>query len=105
MDIRAIYKKIKNFEATIAPPYVVTVSLETADGGQPDVMTEVSRAIAAQLIVEGRARQANDDESKKFYADMASAIEAYHKAETAHRLHVLVVDPPAEDNKPKSGKS
>src|SRR4051794_21196324 len=62
MDIRMYFQKIRETERNIQDPYVVVVSLETPEGGKPGRTTEVSRASAAQLIVEGKVRLADDAE-------------------------------------------
>lgn len=42
-------------EATIEEPYVTVVSRKTADGGRRGVKAVVSRAVAAKLVVDGKA--------------------------------------------------
>ncbi len=56
MDLRMFYQKLRKIEQEITDPHVVVVSEETSDGGKAGQKAEVSRAIAARLIVEGRAR-------------------------------------------------
>lgn len=56
MDLRVFYQKMRKLELEIGEAHVVVVSLETPDGGKPDIWTEVSRENAARMIVEGRAR-------------------------------------------------
>lgn len=63
MDLRVFFQKVKEAEQTIAVDPAVVISLETSDGGRAGTRTEVSRALAAKLIVEGRARLASDEET------------------------------------------
>jgi hypothetical protein len=62
MDLRVYFQKLRSFEASIPTPYVVVVSQETPDGGRAGVKTEVRREMAAQLVIEGRARLASEEE-------------------------------------------
>ena len=59
MEIRKYYQKVRQAEACIAEADVVVISLETGDGGLAGTATEVARANAARLIVDGRARLAD----------------------------------------------
>jgi hypothetical protein len=79
MDIRLYFHKIQQAEASIETPYVVVISLETPDGGRPGVKTEVSRSIAAQLIVEGKVRLANEAETGEYHAEITAAHERAEK--------------------------
>jgi hypothetical protein len=66
MDLRVFYQKIRSIEKEIVPMFVVVVSLDTPEGGKAGALTEVRRDVAAKLIVEGRARLANTEESDEF---------------------------------------
>ena len=68
MDVRAYYQKIRKVEAELAERFVVVVSRETPDGGKPGVLTEVSRGLAAKLIVEDQAALASPEEAAEFRA-------------------------------------
>ena len=52
MDIRAYFQKVRETERNLSDAHVVIASLETPEGGKAGRFTEVSRASAAQLIVE-----------------------------------------------------
>jgi hypothetical protein len=67
MDVRIYFQKIRQIEAGIVSPHVVVMSLDTSDGGKAGSMTEVSRAMAAQLVVENKARLASEEETNEFY--------------------------------------
>ena len=66
MDLRNFYQRLREVEASIASEHVVMVSEATADGGKAGVLTEVSRANAAKLIIELRARLATDEEDESY---------------------------------------
>jgi hypothetical protein len=59
MDLRNFYQTIARIEAEIAEEFTVVVS---SDG----VKTEVPRALAARLAVEGAAEIASEDEAREF---------------------------------------
>jgi hypothetical protein len=86
MDVRVYYQKLRKIEATIPEPYVVVVSRETPDGGKPGVKTDVSRSLAARLIVEDQATLASPEETAQFRAETdwrreAQGLEALKTAE------------------------
>ena len=91
MDLKVYYRKIREAEASIAEPDVVMVSFETPDGGRAGKMTEVSRAAAAKLIVEGRARLATEEERARFVAETQAAREEAKRRESASRIRVAVI--------------
>ena len=91
MDVRAYYKKVREAEETLTGEHIVMVSLETAEGGKEGVRTEVSRATAAKLIAEGRARVAANEEAAEFREQMQAAREKYEQDETARRVQVTVI--------------
>lgn len=91
MDIRIYFQKIKETEAALSTEFVVVASLETGDGGRAGVFTEVTRHMAAKLIVEGRARIAEHGEAKQFKEDAQRARLEAEQAEAASRLQFTVI--------------
>lgn len=91
MDLRAYYRKVRDAEATLSGEHVVVVSLETPEGGKPGVKTEVSRAIAAQLIAEGRACAATEEQTRAFHQANREALEAHEQDQAAKRIQVMVI--------------
>lgn len=55
MDLRAFYQRIRQLESEIREPFVRVVSKSTPDGGKAGIKTDVSRRVAARLVVEGKA--------------------------------------------------
>ncbi len=79
---------------------MVLVSLKTSEGGKAGVRTETSRAIAARLIAEGRARVASDEEANEFHEAHRESKERIDNEEAARRLQVMVI-PASDFKKPK----
>lgn len=68
MDLREYYKTIRKVEESISEPFPIIVSLETENGGKAGVMTEVTRSLAAKMVVDRRARLATQEEAEQFRA-------------------------------------
>jgi hypothetical protein len=100
MDLTSYYQKIRTTEANIADPYPVIVSLETSEGGKAGVLTEVTRDIAAKMIVEGEASLATSAAATAFRASVAVAKQAADQAAAAARVQFSVLTT-AELNKLK----
>ncbi len=73
MDLKIYYQKIRDERDKIEEKYPVVVSLETQDGGKAGVPTEVPQALAARMIVDGRARRASEEEAQAFRQATADA--------------------------------
>jgi uncharacterized protein (DUF924 family) len=101
MDTNVYYQKVRAVEANIGEAFPVVVSVETSDGGQAGTHTEVSRRLAAKLIVDGMARMASKDEAKTFRERQADAKRAADQAAAAGKVHVTVLTT-AELNKLKA---
>jgi len=91
MDLRAFYQKLRKIEQEITDSHVVVVSHETPDGGRPGQLAEVSRSIAARLILEGRARLATMEESAGFRAAAQKAVHEAQQREMASKVQVNVI--------------
>jgi uncharacterized Fe-S cluster-containing radical SAM superfamily enzyme len=91
MDLRAFYQKLRKIEREIADVHVVVVSHETPDGGRPGQLAEVSRSIAARLILEGRARLATIEETAEFRAAAQKALQEAQQRQMADKVQVSVI--------------
>ena len=91
MDLRLYYQKIRETESKIADPFPVMVSVETPDGGRAGTCTEVSRAIAAKLIVDGTAQVAPADRAQKFREQQAEAKRLAEETAEAAKVQVTVL--------------
>jgi hypothetical protein len=89
MELRSYFQKIKQVESTIAELFTLVVSLETGDGGKAGTFTEVSRSLAAKLIVNGLARLADATEKQAYYGQtptetpVMTSMQPVAKANTA----------------------
>jgi hypothetical protein len=92
MDIRQYFRKLREAEAALTQDFPVVISLETADGGKAGIASEVSRSNAAQLIVEGRAVLATEEQVAEYRARQTASREAIAAAELARRVQVAIVD-------------
>jgi len=99
MEMRAYYAKIRQVEDTIAEPWVVVISNETDDGGVRGHATEVSRAAAARLIVDGKARLAEPVETDKYRSDAEEARKTAERLAQASKVQFTLVSPEG-DSKP-----
>jgi len=91
MDLTAYYQRIRTTEATITDPYPVVVSVATADGGKAGATAEVTRGIAAKMIVEGEVRLATNPEATAYRASQAAAKQAADKAAAASKVQLTVL--------------
>ncbi len=110
MDLRVFYQKLRKVEQEIADPHVVVVSNETPDGGRAGQKSEVSRNMAARLVVEGKARLASPQESAEFRSVIELGRREAEQRALAQKIQVNVVSeadfrmvkstPPPADNTP-----
>jgi hypothetical protein len=91
MDMRAFYQKARQIAETIAEAYAVVISLPTPDGGREGIASEVAKALAALLIVEGKARLATAEESQNFRDRAAEAKAAADRLVTASKVQITVL--------------
>jgi hypothetical protein len=92
MDLRDYYKKIRDLEAQITEDEVVVISQKTPDGGVEGTRSQVSRFVAAKLIVEGRARMASAEESAAYFAEMDERRRAAREQALQQRVQVVLSD-------------
>ncbi len=91
MDLRRFYQELRATEEKIADEHVIVISKETADGGKAGVRTEVTRATAARLLVENRARLATPEEVDAYRALLVQEKQAIEAALAAARLQLNVI--------------
>ena len=101
MDLKLYYQKIRDKESEITEAFPIVVSNETADGGKLGVLTEVTPAIAAKMVVEGVARLATAKEEMAFRTVQAEAKRVADQAAAAAKVQFTVVST-TELNKLKS---
>jgi hypothetical protein len=91
MNLRAYFQKIRVAEASIEEDAVLTISLPTDDGGLEGIRSEVTRALAAKLIVEGKVRLATPEEAEAHYASQAERRRQIAESDAANRLQVAIL--------------
>ncbi len=91
MNLRAYYKKIREVEHSIPEEFTIVTSLETPDGGRAGVCTEVTRAQAAKLIVEGRARLSTQPEAERNRRDILEQRKLTEDRQAATKLQIALV--------------
>jgi hypothetical protein len=91
MDLKVYYDKIRQQRGDISDPFPVVVSNETSDGGKPGTMTEVTRELAAKLVVDGVARLARDVEATEFRQRQADMRAAAQEAQAASKVQVTLI--------------
>jgi hypothetical protein len=107
MDLKMFYQKLHKIEHDITDSHVIVVSQETPDGGRAGQRAEVSRIIAARLILEGKARLANADESAEYRAAAEAALREAEQRAAAERVQVNLItdaDLRAIKNMPRAEK-
>jgi hypothetical protein len=94
VDLRQYFKKLRETEGGLAEQFPLIVSLETPEGGKSGVVSEVSRELAAKMLVEGRAALANEAEKQAYYDRQAAMKQAAERADLSRRLQVAIVTDP-----------
>jgi len=104
VDIKQYYRKIREIENTLDDTYVLVKSLDTADGGKAGLISEVSRSVAAKMIVEARATLASEKDKAQYAEALSAAQEAAEKAELTKRVQVAIIADPNLQQGPKNRK-
>jgi hypothetical protein len=91
MDLRVYYQKIREAEAKILSEFPIVISKETTDGGKGGTLTEVTRRIAARLVVDGIAAIASDNEAATYRAALEAAKEEADQLAASAKVQLSVV--------------
>ncbi len=91
MDLKVYYRKIREIEAALETPDVIVVSVETPDGGRAGVCKEVTRRLAATLMVEGKARLATAEEAEAYRRQLREEQERALRAQAESKIRVALV--------------
>ena len=81
MDLKAFYQRIGQTEQSIEDEFPFIRSLPTEDGGKAGRLVEVSRSLAARMIIEGTAELATAKEC----AAARTRVEDERKLEESRR--------------------
>jgi len=91
MNLHTYYARIRSIEDSIADDSIVIKSLATEAGGVAGRLTEVSRAIAARMVVDGVAEIASPTEAKRHRTDAVARREAEEERRRAAQVHFTVI--------------
>ena len=91
MNLRAYYTKIRETEEKLKEPFVVLWSHATPDGGREGSLTEAPRALAALMIADGRARAADESDTKAFRKRNEQAKDLAEQEAAGRRMQVTLV--------------
>lgn len=91
MDLKHYYRKIRETEQSFSDEFPVVVSFETSDGGKAGRLVEVSRSVAAKMIVDGRAAIATPEQHEAFLTEQNAVRLAAQKADLARRVQLAIV--------------
>ncbi len=94
MDVKQYFRKLREVETSLTEAYPLVISLETSDGGKAGLVSEVSRAAAAKLIIEGRAVLADEKARAEYREQQAAAKKAAEKSELAKRVQIAILSEP-----------
>src|SRR5579859_6729399 len=93
MDLKSYYHKVRTVSSGLSDEFPVVVSLETPDGGKPGILTEVSRHLAAKMIVDGSVRVARAEEADAYRESQAKARLAAEQAAQSAKVHLTLLTP------------
>jgi hypothetical protein len=91
MNLKVYFQKVRDTESEIADEFPIMVSKETEDGGKAGRYAEVTRAVAAKMITEGKARLATGEEAKAYREAQAEAKRIADQAAEASKVQFTVV--------------
>jgi hypothetical protein len=91
MDLKLFFQKVRETEESLKQDFVVTISLDTPDGGKAGVFTEVNKRIAARAIVEGKARLATEKETAAYRTEVLESARAQEEQALAGQVRLSVI--------------
>ena len=94
MDVKQYFRRLREIEESFVDKYPVVISLETPDGGKAGLIAEMSRNVAAKMILEGRAVLASPEQKTAYYEHQEATKKAAEKAELSRRVQVAIISDP-----------
>jgi hypothetical protein len=91
MDVKTYYQKIRDTEAAIVADYVIVISKATDDGGKSGVPVQVSRQVAAKMLVEGSAVLATNSQTNAFQQQQTTDLKAAQDVAESAKVSVTMV--------------
>lgn len=65
MEVKGYFERVRSVADSLPGDQVVVTSLATPDGGREGRLLELTRSLAAKMIVDRKARLATDDEAQR----------------------------------------
>jgi hypothetical protein len=90
MDLKVYYQKIRDLEQSMEDESPVVMSHETPDGGREGLFNEAPRAVAAKMVVDGKARLASEEETRTYRERKAEEKRQADQISGASRMQVTV---------------
>ncbi len=90
MEIKGYFQKIRSVEQTLPADCVVVASLATPDGGREGRFMDLSRSLAAKMIVDRKARLATEEEARAHREELQKETEDANARVQAARPAFLV---------------
>ena len=91
MDLKIYYQKIRDAHRGIKDEFPIVISNETPDGGKPGQLTEVTRELAAKLLVDGTAKLASAEAAMEFRQRQADMRKAAQDELAASKVQLTVI--------------
>ena len=91
MDLRVYYQRIRDTREKLTGDFYVVVSCETPDGGKAGICNEVSKELAAKMLVDGTATLANEDLATEFRSRQAAAKEKADRELAASKIPLTIL--------------
>jgi hypothetical protein len=91
MDLKIYYQKIREQRAAITDEFPIVISTETQDGGRRGTMTEVTRDLAAKLLVDGTAQLASLEDAAAYRERQKKERKAAEDERAASKVQLTVV--------------
>ena len=94
MDLRKYYRRLRETEQELKDEFVVVKSLATPDGGVAGRLAEVTRAVAARMLVDGVVELASAAETQAYRKRLAEEKEQEDEKRAAAQIQLTVLSGP-----------
>jgi len=91
MDLKGYYRKIREAESSLGEEFPILRSLATEEGGKAGRLVEVSRAVAARMLVDEIAELASTDEAAEFRSGIERAREKEQERRRAEQIQFTIL--------------
>ena len=91
MDLKIYYQKIRDTRRQIDEEFPIVLSKETPDGGKKGRLTEVTRDVAAKMLVDGIAELAPEKAAVEFRQRQEDMRKAAQDEMAASKVQLTVI--------------